>query len=163
MMNRTMRLGALLALGVLAAGLPASAQDVTDTVVVGSYVSIKPAAAGDWVTSFKKHFVPVIDELRTQGDVLGYHLFVPSIHQPGATYTHLVVLAYKDRAAQGRAEKRLSEVLSKMPAGEAQKFMGVVDMDKHFDIEWREIDMSKVAAPEAKKEEKKDEKKEEKK
>ncbi len=160
-MNRTMRIGALLALAVLAAmaGMPVQAQEITDTVVAGSYVSIKPAAAGDWVTSFKKYFVPVIDELRTQGDVLGYHLFVPSIHHPGATYTHLVVLAYKDRAAQGRAEKRLGEVLSKMPSGEAQKFMGVVDMDKHFDIEWREIDMSKVVGAEEKKEEKKEDKK----
>ena len=153
-MKRAMRIGVLLALAALA-GLPAQAQEVTDTIVVGSYVSIKPAAANDWVVSFKKYFVPVIDELRTQGDVLGYHLFVPSIHNPGITYTHLVVLAYKDRAAQGRAEKRLGEILSKMPPGEAQKFMGVVDMDKHFDIEWREIDMSKVGAAEEKKEEKK--------
>src|SRR5574341_587715 len=124
-MRRAIRVGILMAFGVLlAASLPAQAQEVTDTIVVGSYVSIKPQAAGDWAVSFKKYFVPVIEELRTQGDVLGYHLFVPSLHQPGANFTHFVVLAYKDRAAQGRAEKRIGEVLGKMPAGEAQKFMG---------------------------------------
>ena len=157
-MKSAMRVGVLLAFGALvatAASAPARAQEVTDTIVVGSYLDIKPQATGDWVVSFKKYFVPVIEELRTQGDVLGYHLFVPGIHQPDANYTHFVVIAYKDRAAQGRAEKRLSEVLSKMPAGEAQKFMGVIDMDKHFDIEWRELDLSKVTVPEEKKEEKK--------
>src|SRR5574341_1214070 len=135
-MRRAIRVGILMAFGVLlAASLPAQAQEVTDTIVVGSYVSIKPQAAGDWAVSFKKYFVPVIEELRTQGDVLGY----------------------KDRAAQGRAEKRIGEVLGKMPAGEAQKFMGVIDMDKHSDIEWREVDFSKVTVPEEKKEEKKEE------
>lgn len=162
-MRTLSRASVLFALAVLLAVGPGSrlaAQELTDLVIVGVYVNLKPQSAGEWVMLFKKHFVPALEELKTQGDLVGYRLLIPGVHHPAYTYTHLLALAIKDRAAQGRVEKKLREVFAKMPAPEGQTFQGAGDPSKHFDDEWREVDLAKVTVPEEKKpEEKKPEEK----
>lgn len=136
----------------------ARAQGVTDVVVNVVYLSIKPEASEGWLVLFKKHFEPALNELRQQGTLVGWHLFVPGLHHPGATWTHALVLGSKDRAAQGVMEKKIREVFTGLPAAEAQKFFGAADPTKHFDDEWREVDLAGVKVPEEKKDEaKKDE------
>jgi len=150
---------ALLVAVTLGAG-PARAQGVKDLVVSVVYLSVKPEASEGWLVTFKKHFEPALTELQQQGTLAGWHLFVPGIHHPGNVWTHALVIASKDRAAQGVMEKRLREVFAAIPAAEAQKFFGAADPAKHFDDEWRELDLSGVKVPEEKKDEdKKDESK----
>ena len=150
---------ALLVAVTLGAGL-ARAQGVKDLVVSVVYLSVKPEASEGWLVTFKKHFEPALNELQQQGTLAGWHLFVPGIHHPGNTWTHALVIASKDRAAQGVMEKRLREVFTAIPAADAQKFFGAADPAKHFDDEWRELDLSGVKVPEEKKDEdKKDESK----
>ena len=150
---------ALLVAVTLGAGL-ARAQGVKDLVVSVVYLSVKPEASEGWLVTFKKHFEPALNELQQQGTLAGWHLFVPGIHHPGNTWTHALVIASKDRAAQGVMEKRLREVFAAIPAAEAQTFFGAADPAKHFDDEWRELDLSGVKVPEEKKDEdKKDESK----
>jgi len=143
----------------LGAGL-ARAQGVKDLVVSVVYLSVKPEASEGWLVTFKKHFEPALNELQQQGTLAGWHLFVPGIHHPGNVWTHALVIASNDRAAQGVMEKRVREVFAAIPAADAQKFFGAADPAKHFDDEWRELDLSGVKVPEEKKDEaKKDESK----
>lgn len=138
----------------------ARAQGVKDLVVNVVYLSVKPEATESWLVTFKKHFEPALNELREQGALVGWHLFVPGLHHPGNAWTHALVLASKDRAAQGAMEKKIREVFAAIPGPEAQKFFGASDPAKHFDDEWRELDLAGVKVPEEKKdEEKKDEEK----
>lgn len=146
-------------LGVTAAGPTARGQAVKDLVVKVAYISVKPEQAEGWVAAFKKNFEPALNELQQQGALLGWHLFVPSVHHPGYAWTHAIVLGCKDRAAQGTVEKKLEEVVAAMPPGEAQKFFDGMDLAKHFDDEWRDVDLASVKLPDEKKEEKKDESK----
>jgi hypothetical protein len=143
----------VLLLAVAFAAGPARAQGVTDTVVNVVYLSVKPEAAEGWLVTFKKHFAPVLDELREQGTLVAWHLFVPGLHHPGQAWTHVLVLGSKDRAAQGAMEKKIREVFAAIPAAEGQKFFGAADPAKHVDDEWREVDLAGVKLPE---EEKKD-------
>ena len=131
------------------------AQELDDTVVVMIYLHIKPESTGEWLGLFKKHFVPALDELKQQGTLRIYHVFVPGIHHPSYSYTHALALAYKDRAAQGVAEKKLRQVFANLPAEDAKKLQAAGDPSMHFDDEWREIDLAKVTVPEEKKPEEK--------
>ncbi|MGH9804806.1 MAG: hypothetical protein ACRD4D_06515 [Candidatus Acidiferrales bacterium] len=147
---------ALLLAATLGAG-PARAQGVKDLVVNVVYLSVKPEASESWTLTFKKHFEPALNELREQGTLAGWHLFVPGLHHPGNAWTHALVIASKDRAAQGAMEKKIREVFAAIPAAEAQKFFGAADPAKHFDDEWRELDLSGVKVPEEKKDDAKPE------
>lgn len=145
----------VLLLGLTLLAPPAPAQAVKDLVVNVAYVSVKPEQAEGWLVVFKKNFEPTLNDLQQQGALLGWHLFVPGVHHPGATWTHALVLGSKDRAAQATVEKKLREVLAAMPAGDVQKFFGALDFAKHFDDEWRDVDLDAVMLPEEKKEESK--------
>jgi len=148
----------VLLLAVTLGAGPARAQGVKDLVVNVVYLNVKPEANESWVVTFKKHFEPALNELQQQGTLAGWHLFVPGLHHPGNAWTHALVLASKDRAAQGVMEKKTREVFAAIPAAEAQKFFGAADPAKHFDDEWRELDLSGVKVPEEKKDDaKKDE------
>lgn len=135
-------------LGILLC-VPVQAQ-VGDQVVVVVYLDVNPQHTGAWLVLFKKHFVPALEELKDQGDLLGYHLFVPGIHHPGSAYTHALVIGYQDRAAQDRGEKKLRDVFNQMPASEAKQFQAAVNFEKHFDDEWREINFDAIELPEEK-------------
>lgn len=152
--HRGLILGLLLVafLGLAATG--ARAQATTDLVVTVSYVSLKPEQAGAWVSLFKKHFKPALEDLKKEGALAGWHLFVPGLHHPGYTWTHAIVLAYKDRASQAAVEKKIEEVLAAMPTSDRPALIGAIDMSKHFDDEWREVDLADQPA-EKKAEEKK--------
>ena len=150
----------LILLAVAALPVSLQAQAVEDSVIVMVYLNIKPQSTAEWLGLFKKHFAPALDALRQEGALRIYHLFVPAIHHPSYTYTHVLALAYKDRAAQGAGEKRLREVFAAMPAEDVQKLQAAGDPAMHFDDEWREVDLAKVTVPEEKKaEEKKTEEK----
>lgn len=149
----------ILLLGLASLAPPVQAQAVKDLVVNVAYVSVKPDQAEGWLVMFKKNFEPALNELQQQGALLGWHLFVPGIHHPGAAWTHALVLGSKDRAAQATVEKKLREVVAAMAPGDAQKFYGALDFAKHFDDEWRDIDLEAIKLPEEKKEEKKEESK----
>lgn len=136
----------LLALSLAA---PVPGQSVKDLVVTVSYLNINPAQANSWLVSFKKHFEPAIKELQEQGALLGWHLFVPGIHHPGYTWTHALVLASKDRAAQAVVEKKFQEAVAAMPPAEVKKFYAAIDTKKYFDDEWREVNLEAVEVPEA--------------
>lgn len=143
----------LLALSWVAPPLPA--QGLTDTVVTVAYLNVKPEQTNAWVSLFKKHWQGPLEELRQQGLLRAWHLFVPAVHHPGYTWTHALALAYKDRAAQAIVEKKLQEILAAMPAEDSKAFFGAFDRDKHFDDEWYEVDLTAGPAPEQKKAEEK--------
>ena len=150
-------LGAALILSVvLGVAAPMAKAQLKDGVVIISYLNIKPEAAGRWVVAFKKHLAPVLDELRADGALNDWHLFVPGLHHPGNTWTHALVMVSKDRAAQATVEQNLQEAVGAMPADDRQLFYGSIDTNKHFDDEWREIDLEKVEVPPAKEEEEKE-------
>ena len=130
---------------------PARAQGVKDVVINIVYLSIKPEATEGWLGLFRKHLEPTLNELQQQGTRVAWHLFVPGLHHPGGTWTHALVLGSKDRAAQGVMEKKIREIFAAIPAAEAQKFFGAADPAKHFDDEWREVDLAGVKVPEEKK------------
>ncbi|MFQ5695458.1 MAG: hypothetical protein ACE5HB_05670 [Terriglobia bacterium] len=147
--------GALLVAGFLLLALghaPARAQQLKDLVIVGVYLDVKPQAANQWMVLFKKHLVPALNELREAGDVPDYHLLVPGIHNAGANYTHVLILVYTDRAAQGRAEKKLQEAFAAMGPAAAQ-FQGAIERKHHFDREFREVDLDSIEVPEEKEDE----------
>lgn len=133
---------------------PAQGQALKDHIVQIVYLHVKPDQAREWLVSFKKHFEPVLQELRQQENLLGWHLFVPGVHHPGHSWTHAIALACKDRASQGIVEAKLEEVFSAIPAAEAEKFFAATDPARHFDDEWRELDLAAVTVPEEDKEEK---------
>lgn len=70
----------LLALSLAAPA--AQGQGFHDRVIVVSYLNIKPAQVGAWLVTFKKHLYPALEEMREQGTLEGWHLFVPYIHHP---------------------------------------------------------------------------------
>lgn len=152
---RTLAAGAALLAALCLAAPPAYGQATTDLVVTVGYYSVKPEQANAWAGVFKKHLKPALDQLQQEGALPGWHLFVPSLHHPGATWTHALVLGNKDRAAQGLVEKKLQEVLAAMPAADAKMLVGAIDREKHFDDEWREVNWDAVTVPEDKKEEEK--------
>jgi hypothetical protein len=132
---------------VLGIASPAAEAQLKDRVVIISYLNIKPEAAGRWVVAFKKHLAPALDELQADGALDDWHLFVPGLHHPGNTWTHALVMVSKDRAAQAMLEQKLQEAVGGMPAGDRQLFYGSIDTNKHFDDEWREIDLEKIEVP----------------
>lgn len=148
----------VIVLALSAAAPPLRGQAVEDTVVIINYLSLNPEEANAWMTLFKKHFQPPLDELQQQGALRDWHLFVPGLHHPGSHWTHALVLVFKDRAAQGTAEKRLREALTAMPAAESKMFLEAIDLDKHFDDEWLEVDLAALAVPEEEEEEKEEDK-----
>lgn len=131
----------------------ANAQQLEDTVVTVSYLHVNPQQANAWLKAFKKHFHPALEELREQGALLGWHLFVPGIHHPGSNWSYALALAHKDRAAQATVEKRLQEAIAAMPEGQVKTFFGAMDLGKHYDDEWREIDVASIEVPEEEEEE----------
>lgn len=148
---RILGLGLMLMLVCALGAGPVRAQGVKDVVVNIVYLSIKPEATEGWLGLFKKHLEPALNELQQQGTLIGWHLFVPGLHHPGGTWTHALVLGSKDRTAQGVVEKKVREVFAAIPAAEAQKFFSAADPAKHFDDEWREVDLAGVKVPEEKK------------
>lgn len=154
MPRKTYRVSALgvLLLGLTLAAPLAPAQALKDAVVSIGYLNVKPQQADAWLKAFKKHLQPALEELKQQEALRVYHVFVPGIHHPGFTWTHALVFVYKDRASQGVVEKKLQEVLAALPPEGAVLF-SAIDLSKHYDDEWLEIDLEKVAAPEEKKEE----------
>jgi hypothetical protein len=127
---------------------PAAQAQMKDGVVIISYLNIKTETAGRWLVTFKKHLAPVLDELHAGGMLNDWHLFVPSLHHPGNTWTHALVMVCKDRAAQATLEQKLQEAVGAMPADDRQLFYSSIDTNKHFDDEWREIDFDKIGIPE---------------
>lgn len=153
-LHRTLVAGGLLVALSLAAP-PASGQTLEDSVITLAYFNVKSEHASAWLGLFKKHFQPALEELKQQGALRVYHVFVPGVHHPGYRWTHALALAHKDRAAQAAVEKKLLEALAAMPADEAKTFIGAIDRELHFDDEWREVNLEAVSVPEEKKEEKK--------
>lgn len=146
-------LGFLVVLLLAGAAAPAAqAQATQETVVTMNYLNLNPEQTGAWVGLFKKHFQAPLDEAKQEGLLRAWHLFVPGIHHPGYTWTHVLAIAYKDRAAQGVVQKKLEEIVAAMPAADSKQFYGAIDREKHFDDEWREIDFATVTVPEEKKE-----------
>jgi hypothetical protein len=143
---------ALILSAVLGVAVPVAKAQVRDGIVIISYLNIKTETAGGWVVTFKKHLVPVLDELDAGGVLNDWHLFVPGLHHPGNTWTHALVMVCKDRAAQATLEQKLQEAVGAMPADDRQLFYGSIDTNKHFDDEWREIDFDKIGIPEEDKE-----------
>lgn len=153
--NLSRSFAAVAALLVVGAPAAASGHTLHDAVVTVSYLNVKPEQTAAWLSVFKKHYTPALEQLKKDGALLGWHLFVPTLHHGNNTWTHALVLGHKDRAAQGVVEKRLMEVREALPAADAEIFTGALDREKHFDEELREINFEAVAAPAENKEEEK--------
>ncbi|WP_310467105.1 hypothetical protein [Sphingomonas sp.] len=133
----------VLALGMLAAGLPAHAAAAAEQVTVEHYYRIKWGSAGEFARLYKANHQPLLDAMKKQGRILAMRSETPFTHMAGGQRWDLrVTITYPDAAsavvvggdfdkAFDAAKARLYPDQAKLDAEEARRFSLV---EEHWDV-----------------------------
>jgi hypothetical protein len=122
-----------------------AAQQLEPLTSVSLY-KVKPDKADSWNGAFKKHFVPMLDKLMTDGTVIGYGLDMDVLHQPGETNT-TVWFTVANFAGYGRVLDMIGKTWEKVGVAERQTLLSYTDPDKHRDFLMRSIVVNSKTPP----------------
>jgi hypothetical protein len=105
-----------------------------------SYWTTKPGRGAE-AHAFWKQFVPVFDEMKAKGVLVGWRFVEPALHT-GQDWDLAYEWTCADIAAYGRADQYFSEAVGRMDGRRiSAEFDAAFDGSKHRDELWRVVDL----------------------